>query len=392
MWAKILCSMDTTFLETVKMQFTHSFRTGNVVFDTLITGLVIMASSYLMTNLRSSAESLTRLGLWEKILIILGLNYNRITLQGRVIRQGARTDPDFSAKFKAVLEQIQALKNDTSGVFHVQENPNKASKAPYLVAQESAFSFEPDVFGTIKMVRNKTAPGKQKNISEKEKGPEYTTEDYTIEVFSRKKSLTELEKILGGWTRQYKSSNRINMLVLTGKVCKATDGWGRINFEFSDRFFAVLHRVSGLGYKYPDMEELKELHLEQPGTSHWWDNSAKPASQRNKASTMIPDKCELEKDIFCNVEWHDANISDKAFMTEYKIQVYSGVLSVEALAKKLDVWQEEYEDHKHSGTGLKYYVYSPPKTEKDKPQSSAPTHLASIDSKELKCCGGFLKR
>ena len=63
-------SMDT-FLETAKMQFMHSFRTGNVVLDTIITGLVILASSFLMANLRTFGEGLGRLSLWDKLLLSL---------------------------------------------------------------------------------------------------------------------------------------------------------------------------------------------------------------------------------------------------------------------------------------------------------------------------------
>eukprot|EP00092_Neocalanus_flemingeri_P053794 GFUD01063294.1.p1 GENE.GFUD01063294.1~~GFUD01063294.1.p1 ORF type:complete len:585 (+),score=121.15 GFUD01063294.1:23-1777(+) len=370
--------MDRNFMETVKMQFTHTFRTGNVVIDTLITGLVIMTSTYLMTNLRSFLESLNNQWLWERVLLFMGLRYNKITLNGRVIREGAkRTKVEFTPKFEAVLEQIQALQNDTAGVFHVQETPNKESKSPYVVAQNSAFSFQPNVFGRIKMVRNKTASAKISNVSGDKTGPDYSTEDYTIEVFSRKKSLTQLEKIVGGWTRQYKSNNRQNIIVLNGKLSKSVDGWGRINFEFSDRFFAVLHKMSGLGYKYPDIEELKELHLEQPGSSYF-ELSDTPKSLQNKASIMIPDICELEKNVLCKVDWHDSSISDKAVQTEYTIRVFSAEFSVEVLAKKLDDWRQEYEDHKHSGSGLRYFVYSPPKTEKDKSGGfprGIPTHV-----------------
>ena len=42
--------MDTdSMMETMKSSFIHNFRTGNVVIDTLVTGLIIMMSSYILS-------------------------------------------------------------------------------------------------------------------------------------------------------------------------------------------------------------------------------------------------------------------------------------------------------------------------------------------------------
>ena len=38
-----------SLMETMKSSFLFSFRTGNLVMDTLITGIIIMCSSYLHT-------------------------------------------------------------------------------------------------------------------------------------------------------------------------------------------------------------------------------------------------------------------------------------------------------------------------------------------------------
>ena len=190
--------------------------------------------------------------------------------------------------------------------------------------------------------------------------------------------------IVRDWTRQYKSSNRENSLVITGRVSKPVKGYGRTSFEFSDRFFAVLHRMSEKGFSYPDMESLKELHLQQPGGSSW-DHAATPVAQRNKASTMVPDLCQLEPDVFCKVDWVDNYIGEEATRVDYSIKVYSAVLSVEDLAKMLDKWLQEYENHKHEGTGLKYFVYNPPKED----QKDRKTHCLCSTQESQDCPGAL---
>ena len=232
------------------------------------------------------------------------------------------------------------------------------------------------------MVRNKTAPAE--DPKREKKGPDFSTEDYTIEIFSKRKSLHDLETIVRDWTRQDKSSNRENSLVITGRVSKPVKGYGTTSFEFSDRFFAVLHRMSEKGFSYPDMESLKELHLQQPGGSSW-DHAATPVAQRNKASTMVPDVCQLEPDVFCKVDWVDNYIGEEATRVDYSIKVYSAVLSVEDLAKMLDKWLQEYENHKHEGTGLKYFVYNPPKED----QKDRKTHCLCSTQESQDCPGAL---
>ena len=115
--------MDGTFIDTVKMQFFHSFRTGNVVLDTLITGLIITASAYLASTLRRSLEEIGSHGIWEMLVGLVGLRYNTITLTGRVVRGGAGAESsrvDFSSTFKAVLEQIKDLQKElTLSLIHI---------------------------------------------------------------------------------------------------------------------------------------------------------------------------------------------------------------------------------------------------------------------------------
>ena len=54
-------------METVKSSFIYNFRTGNVVIDTMVTGLIIMFSSYLLTFVQKLLDmDLTSLFHWIK--------------------------------------------------------------------------------------------------------------------------------------------------------------------------------------------------------------------------------------------------------------------------------------------------------------------------------------
>jgi hypothetical protein len=67
-----------------------------------------------------------------------------------------------------------------------------------------------------------------------------TEEHFTIEIYSWRKDLQELKDILETWEAEYQSSFVKQTITLTGKFEKEM-GYGIQVFEFSERFFAVLH-------------------------------------------------------------------------------------------------------------------------------------------------------
>ena len=87
--------MDTdSMMETMKSSFIHNFRTGNVVIDTLVTGLIIMMSSYIL-SLANSLLNLDIMGVFKyfrmkykssaKIVITGDLNLNFSIFQSHYI-------------------------------------------------------------------------------------------------------------------------------------------------------------------------------------------------------------------------------------------------------------------------------------------------------------------
>merc|ERR1719461_1914022 len=68
------------------------------------------------------------------------------------------------------------------------------------------------------------------------------------------------------WEKAFKTSCRNQEIVLHGKIIKQKNGSGN-NWEFSDRFFAVLHKISKLELGDTPVQ-LFELHLKEPGKSY----------------------------------------------------------------------------------------------------------------------------
>ena len=49
---------DHQLLETIKSSFLFNFRTGNVMLDTFLTGLIIMFSTYVLTAFKDASSIL----------------------------------------------------------------------------------------------------------------------------------------------------------------------------------------------------------------------------------------------------------------------------------------------------------------------------------------------
>ena len=59
-------------LETIKTSFLLNFRTGNVLLDTMINGLIIMAVGYVTTSMGAISRNFTLTKMREGFLWVLG--------------------------------------------------------------------------------------------------------------------------------------------------------------------------------------------------------------------------------------------------------------------------------------------------------------------------------
>ena len=161
-----------------------------------------------------------------------------------ITRTAESNRPVFSTRFKAVLHKIKKLELAKAKITGLKE-VKIDSEQDLFVAQLRSFYFTPEVEGDISL-----------DFVDKPGGPaggSYTEENYGIEVFSWTKSLEELKMIVETWEKDYQESFIRQTITLSGKVIKmektgSFGGKGGRHFDFSDRMFAVLHKISTLEF------------------------------------------------------------------------------------------------------------------------------------------------
>merc|ERR1711963_1005275 len=123
----VLTRMDQhQTLETIKSSFLFNFRTGNVMLDTMVTGIIIMLSTYLLNifnNLFSKFDINTLTKMW-----LTGKSVSKITISGKKLQGTNSTRLQYSTNFFAVLYQIKKLNCVTSDISEVPvEEPDNVS-------------------------------------------------------------------------------------------------------------------------------------------------------------------------------------------------------------------------------------------------------------------------
>ena len=68
-------------LETIKTSFLLNFRTGNVLLDTMINGLIIMAVGYVTTSMGAISRNFTLTKMREGFLWLLGYRKRSIFIR-----------------------------------------------------------------------------------------------------------------------------------------------------------------------------------------------------------------------------------------------------------------------------------------------------------------------
>ena len=131
----------------LEMQFAQRFRTGNVIFDTIVTGVIITIIGFafrpfeiLISNWRYHLDNL---------LNMLGMKKgtNKIIIKSKT--NGIEGN-NSSKRFEAVLHQIMKLKYEDAGIVTLYENPNPISTS-FMVSQPNPFTLKSGVFGKIQI-------------------------------------------------------------------------------------------------------------------------------------------------------------------------------------------------------------------------------------------------
>jgi hypothetical protein len=220
-----------TIVETIKTTFQHTFKTGNILFDTMINATIIMIAGFATTWVGTVLSDFSFRSIQERFLNMFGFRRQEIIITGMITRTDDKHWPTFSQRFKAVLHQIKKLKLKEAKISGLQEIKID-NETDFFVYQSLYFTMAPGVHGNIwKHEREKAG----------QSGKSYTEEMYTVQVYSWRKGLQELKDVLEGWEKEYKQSFVKQSIVLTGTTTKSKGGWGGETFDFSDRFFAVLH-------------------------------------------------------------------------------------------------------------------------------------------------------
>eukprot|EP00091_Calanus_sinicus_P022792 TRINITY_DN7413_c0_g1_i1.p1 TRINITY_DN7413_c0_g1~~TRINITY_DN7413_c0_g1_i1.p1 ORF type:complete len:139 (-),score=20.89 TRINITY_DN7413_c0_g1_i1:134-493(-) len=91
--------------ETIKTTFQHTFRTGNVLWDTVINSFIIMFVGYLTTWIGFMTGSFSLQGIKNGLLFQFGFRKQSISITGMITRTGDKHWPTFSPRFKAICSK-----------------------------------------------------------------------------------------------------------------------------------------------------------------------------------------------------------------------------------------------------------------------------------------------
>ena len=342
-------------------QFQFSFRTGNVIIDSMIAGLVLTATTYLFNFVRNTSIN------YEFFFSLLGIAYNKIIISGKPVKLNPKNEmdvADFTVKFKAILLQVKKCGYTKSGVHQLVEGPNTNSVSDlFIVDQTTTFKLGPGIF--CKIVQE---PMQDTNSRDTD-----TPRSFRAEISSKTTTVEELEELIIIWIKEYikfVQETGENMIELTGSLST----WFDNQFSFSNKFLAVLHKMNSLNFDLPDIKKLRELQLEEPNDRFSKNDGVK--EEKRKAENLLPEVCQIQEDVYCRVEW----TKNKRETLECSIKITSDVLNVKKLTDLLNIWEKEFDDHNQVGDCLKYFVFNPPIDNKTSHNSYTEFSFESVKS------------
>jgi len=211
-------------LETIKSSFLFNFRTGNVMIDTMVTGLIIMLSTYLLNMFNTL---ISKLDLSELTKNWSGKSVSKITISGKKLQGTNSTRLQYSTNFFAVLYQIKKLNCVSSEITELSEVPvEEPDNVSYDYDEYSDCDSDYDSYsnhdrektsrGTAtNLIVSQTAPFKMSddvsgyvNITKENEGNEKNpvkAEEFQICLFSETLNADSLRKVLESWVTEYES-------------------------------------------------------------------------------------------------------------------------------------------------------------------------------------------
>eukprot|EP00092_Neocalanus_flemingeri_P066206 GFUD01080626.1.p1 GENE.GFUD01080626.1~~GFUD01080626.1.p1 ORF type:complete len:534 (-),score=150.92 GFUD01080626.1:34-1635(-) len=211
---------DQQIIETLKSSFLFNFRTGNVMIDTFVTGLIIMLSTYLFNMFNNVFKNCD----WSNVFTWYTIkNQAKIVISGKKLQGTDSTRLEYSTNFFAILHQIKKLDCVKSDIHELSEVPiQEPTEVSYsyeddsdcgetettktsrgmgtnlIVSQTTSFKMNDDVYGYVNI--SKESEGNEKNPVK--------TEEFQITLCSEKLNADELRTVLQGWVKEYE--NRLN--------------------------------------------------------------------------------------------------------------------------------------------------------------------------------------
>lgn len=211
-------------LETLKSSLLFNFRTGNVAFDTIITGLIICLSTYLI-NFASRIQTIDYHALFVKWFgkaeepepLV-----NSITVSGKKDDDGYRSDTFLALIYRiknlncatSEISQLSEIRvddeydYDSSDEEEVNEHLDKANKngANLIVSQPTSFIIEENVNAIVNHHSNKKDDDQKDTQNSQIVIPH---EEYqTVKISSAVYSMDELRKMLNQWIKDYRDSTK----------------------------------------------------------------------------------------------------------------------------------------------------------------------------------------
>merc|ERR1712038_625940 len=209
-------------LETIKSSFLFNFRTGNVMIDTMVTGVIIMLSTYLL-NIFNNLFSKFDMNYFTKMWLS-GKSVSKITISGKKLQGTNSTRLQYSTNFFAVLYQIKKLNCVTSEISELSEVPveepdgvsydyddysdnsdfddyddrdrektSRGTATNLIVSQTAPFKMTDDVSGYVNITKENE--GNEKNPVK--------AEEFQISLYSETLNADELRLVLESWVKEY---------------------------------------------------------------------------------------------------------------------------------------------------------------------------------------------
>ena len=281
---------------------------------------------------------------------------NKIIINWKMSR-GEESKMNSSRRFESILHQVTKLDYGEAGVTTLLENPNPESLS-FMVGQNTPFSLAPRVMGTIRTTQ-----------TEKQEQSRGTTvlipETFVAEIYSRTRSLKELQDLLAEWVEEFERYDRetgVHQIHLFGRM----EDHGR-QFNFSDRLFAILHQLEKKGTTSQAVKTLREFAVEESkGYSSVFSDEDQVL---RRTDSLVPEVMEMEKDVFCQVSspgW----LKDKTGKKieggdEITVKLFSKTLKMPQLTTLVKKWEDEYEEYNQLENGIRYFVFNPDNSAKN---------------------------